>query len=99
MIDKSKVYTNISLVTVLLVAGAMVAQSHIASEIFHKKLEDSFSMNYKVLYQIHEAFFYLKGFLLTGFTFMYVLHLAVSILGVVRVTSHTSRSFSGAVLL
>ena len=57
VMDMSKVYTNIPLITVLLVSGAMVAQSHIASEILHQKLEDSLSMNHKVLYQMYEAFF------------------------------------------
>ena len=82
--------------TVLLVAGTMAAQSHVASEMLHQKLEYSLSMNHKVYMR---PFFYLKIFLQTGFTFMYVLQLVVNILGVVKVTSHTARSFSGAVLL
>ena len=55
--DISKLYANISIITVLLVAGVMVVQSHTPSQILYQKLEDSFSMNHKVLYQMHDAFF------------------------------------------
>ena len=58
----SQVYTNVSLITVLLVAGAMVAQSHIASAILRQKLKDCLNMKHKVLYQMHKAFFLSQKF-------------------------------------
>ena len=69
--DMSKEYTNVSLITVLLVAGTMAAQSHIASEMLHQNIFWAWYMR---------PFFYLKIFLRTGFTFMYVLQLVVNIL-------------------
>ena len=60
--DISKLYTNISIITLLLVAGVMVVQSHTPAQILYQKLEDSFSMNHKVLYQMHDAFFLSQKF-------------------------------------
>ena len=92
--DMSKEYTNVSLITVLLVAGTIWLHK---ATLLLKSYIRTFEHEPQ---SIHEAFFLSQNF---SPDWLY-LHVCVTAgsehpIGVVKVTSHTARSFSGAVLL